>query len=140
LFTKAYKSFLVLPFVNRKVEDFAVRLKALVEDNYTQLDFNVAFKSQNTIGNMFPFKDRIREIDNWSCTKSTVLHVTPNTLEKLSDYSFIEWTNTSRAINQHAISTQNKMHYGNIIVIDRASNGFKLRMKELLHILHLIEM
>jgi hypothetical protein len=50
--------------VNRKAEDFAVPLKALVEDNYTQVDFNVAFKSPNTIGNMFSFKDRIRYIDH----------------------------------------------------------------------------
>jgi hypothetical protein len=40
------KRFIVLPFVNRKAEDFAVRLKALVEENYTQVDFNVAFKAQ----------------------------------------------------------------------------------------------
>jgi len=52
--------------VNRKAEDFAVRLKALVEDNYTQVDFNVALKSPNTIGEMFPFKDRIRDIDHQS--------------------------------------------------------------------------
>ena len=63
---KELKRFIVLPFVNRKAEDFAVRLKALVEDNYTKVDFNVAFKAPKTIGNMFPFKDRIRDIASQS--------------------------------------------------------------------------
>jgi hypothetical protein len=76
---KELKRFIVLPFVNRKAEDFAVRLKALVEDNYTQVDFNVAFKAPKTIGNMFPFKDRIRDISSQSlvvykinCAKKSV--------------------------------------------------------------------
>ena len=46
---KELKRFIVLPFVNRKAEDFAVTLKALVEDNYTQVDFNVAYKAPKTI-------------------------------------------------------------------------------------------
>jgi len=52
--------------VNKKAEDFAVRLKALVEENYTQVDFNVAFKAPNTICNMFPFKDRIKDTESQS--------------------------------------------------------------------------
>ena len=38
---KAQTRFIVLPFANTKVEDFAFRLKTLVETNYTQVDFNV---------------------------------------------------------------------------------------------------
>jgi hypothetical protein len=45
----------VLPIANAKVEKFAVRLKTLVESNYTHVDFNIVLKSPNTIGNMFPF-------------------------------------------------------------------------------------
>ncbi len=41
---KETKRFIVLPFVNKKAEDFAVRLKSLVEESYSQVDFNVAFK------------------------------------------------------------------------------------------------
>jgi hypothetical protein len=58
---KETKRFIVLPFVNKKAEDFAVRLKSLVEESYPQVDFNVAFKSPKTIGNLFPFKDQIKE-------------------------------------------------------------------------------
>ncbi len=55
---KAYKSFLVLPFVNKKAEDFAIRLKAIVEYNYTKGDFNLPFKSPITsrIKNQLCFK------------------------------------------------------------------------------------
>jgi hypothetical protein len=42
-------------------EDFAVILKSLVEESYSQGDFNVAFKSPKTIGGLFPFKDQIKE-------------------------------------------------------------------------------
>jgi hypothetical protein len=47
-----------MPFVNKKAEDFAVRLKSFVEVNYPQVEFNVALK---TIGSLFPFKDQIQE-------------------------------------------------------------------------------
>jgi hypothetical protein len=50
-----------LPFVNKKAEDFAVRLKSLVEESHPQADFNVTFKSPKTIGSLFPFKDQIKE-------------------------------------------------------------------------------
>ena len=60
---KQYKRFIVLPYVNRKAEDFAFKLKHLVETNNSTVYFNVAFKTPNTIGNMFPFKDRTKEIE-----------------------------------------------------------------------------
>jgi hypothetical protein len=41
---KETKRFIVLPFVNKKAENFAVRLKSLVEESYSHVDFNVAFK------------------------------------------------------------------------------------------------
>ena len=90
-------------------EDFAVRLKALVEENYTQVDFNVAFKAPNTIGNMFPFKDRIKDTENQSLVvyelNSTVRHVIPNTLEKPNEFSFTERKSTRKTQIQFAINT-----------------------------------
>ena len=38
-----------------------MRLKSLVEESYSQVDFNVAFESLKTIGSLFPFKDQIKE-------------------------------------------------------------------------------
>ena len=37
-----------------------MRLESLVEERYSQADFNVAFKSPKTIGSLFPFKDQIK--------------------------------------------------------------------------------
>jgi hypothetical protein len=58
---KETNQFIVLLFVNKKAEDFAVRLKSLVEEKYPQVDFNFSFNPQKTIGSLFPFKDQIKE-------------------------------------------------------------------------------
>jgi len=131
-----------LPYANRKVEDFAVRLKALVEDNYTQVDFNVAFKAPNTIGNLFPFKDRIRDKENQSLVVYRINCTTYNAeyigkTERILVKRINEHAKSDKsACYQHTIEyPDHKMDYKNVQVIDRASNDFKLRMKELLHIL-----
>ena len=56
---KQLTRYIVLPYVNRKADDFANKLKSLVKDNYNQVEFNVAFKAPNTISNFFPSKDKI---------------------------------------------------------------------------------
>jgi hypothetical protein len=140
---KELKRFIVLPFVNRKAEDFAVRLKALVEDNYTQVDFNVAFKAPRTIGNMFPFKDRIRDIASQSlvvykinCETCQAEYI--GKTERILAHRMKEHAkSTKSACYQHVIDNpDHSMGYDKIQVIDRASSDFKAKMKELLHILH----
>ncbi len=54
------KRFFKLPHVGKKCEDFAFRLKKIVEDTFIEVEFNVAFQSPYTIGKMFPFKDNIK--------------------------------------------------------------------------------
>lgn len=45
--------------------------------------------------------------------------------------------NTNSSCYQHIVDNpDHHMDYKNIQIIDRASNDFKVRMKELLHILH----
>ncbi len=51
-----------------------MRLKSLVEESYSQVDFNIAFKSPKTIGNLFPFKDQIKE----KTSQSLVVYVKIN--------------------------------------------------------------
>jgi len=63
---KPVKRFLKLPYVSNKCEDFAFRLKKLVEDDFPQVDFNVAFQAPMTIGKFFPFKDKIQNVDEHS--------------------------------------------------------------------------
>jgi hypothetical protein len=48
------------------VRRLTYRLKELVESNYTQVDFNVAFQTPMTIGKLFPFKDNIKTVEERS--------------------------------------------------------------------------
>ena len=139
---KAHTRFIVLPFMNPKVEDFAVKLKTLVESNYTQVDFNVAFKAPSTIGNMFPFKDKTRDIPsqslvvykiNCATCQAEYIGKTQRILAiRMKEHS----KDTKSACHQHIVEhPSHRMDYSGIEVIDRASSDFKLRMKELLHIL-----
>lgn len=128
--------------MNRKAEEFAVRLKALVEENYTQVDFNVAFKAPNTISNLFPFKDRIRDTDLQSLVVYKINCKQCNTeyigkTERILIHRLNEHAKSSKsACYQHTVDNHGHvMDYENVKVIDRASSDFKLRMKELLHIL-----
>jgi len=129
--------------VNKKAEDFAVRLKTLVEENYTQVDFNVAFKAPNTIGNMFPFKDRIKDTESQSLVVYELNCETCNTkyigkTERILIHRMKEHSkSTNSACFQHIKGNFGyRIDYNNIKVIDRASTDFKLKIKKFLHILN----
>jgi hypothetical protein len=64
--SRSTKRFLKLPYVSRKCEDYAFRLKKLVETHYEQVEFNVAFRAPMTIGSMFPFKDKVKNVEERS--------------------------------------------------------------------------
>ena len=55
------KEFIVLPYANRKCDEFERKLTGVVKKNFPSVDFNVAFQSPSTIGDMFPFKDNIKK-------------------------------------------------------------------------------
>lgn len=63
---KEIKRFLKLPYVGRKCEDFAFRLKKTVNEYFPQVEFNVAFQAPMTIGKLFPFKDNIKKMEERS--------------------------------------------------------------------------
>ena len=56
---KPVKWFLKLPYAGKKSENFAHRLKILVAGHFPQVDFYVAFKAPQTIGELFPFVQEI---------------------------------------------------------------------------------
>jgi hypothetical protein len=139
---KELTRFIVLPYVSKKAEEFSVRLKTLVEENYSQVDFNVAFKSPQTIGNLFPFKDRVKKVESQSlvvykisCKDCNAEYI--GKTERILEYRMKEHMNSqSSACYQHtAENPGHQMDYKNIKVIDKANSDFKLKMKELLHIL-----
>jgi hypothetical protein len=58
--------FIVLPYTHRKCEDFGNRLKHLVNENFPQVDFKVAFQTPRSIGSLFPFKNNIKRTEDKS--------------------------------------------------------------------------
>jgi len=134
--------FIVLPYVSPRAEGFAKRLKLHVSSYFPQVDFNVAFKAPNEIGKFFPYKDRVTEITSRSlvvyrircghpgCDESYIGKTERILLYRLKEHQH----DKSSVCHQHEISTGHVMDVENVEVLDTADSDFKLRLKELLHI------
>ena len=88
---------------------------------------------------MFLFKDRTRDIDHQSlvvfkikCNTEYIRKTERILIHRMSEHIK---SNKSACYQNTNGNEGHIMDYSNIKVIDRASNDFKLKMKELLHIL-----
>jgi hypothetical protein len=136
------KRFIVLPYVSKKCEDFSRKLKSLVKRSYAQVDFNVAFQAPMTIGKLFPFKDKTKNILDKSlvvyhlkCKNCSADYIgkTERTLkERLVEH---QDEKKKSACYEHEKATGHKIDYDGVKVVDNASTDFRVRIKELLHIL-----
>ena len=142
---KQLTRFIVLPYVSRKAENHAKKLKNLVEKHYPQVDFNVAFKTPNEIGKFFPFKDNIKQTTSRSlvvyrlkCTKEGCDASYIGKTERILCHRVKEHrTQASSACFQH--EKQHKGHhinYDEVEILDSADNNLKLQIKELLQIVN----
>ena len=131
---KETKRFIVLPKKSKS---------KLVEESYSQVDFNVAFKSPKTIGTLFPFKDQIKQKTSQSLVVYKINCKTCNVdyigkterilVHRLKEHQKKKQTTNKSACYEHIEENPtHEMDYENIQVFDRASSIFKLRMKELL--------
>ncbi len=143
--TATHSRFIALPFVSQKAEGFAKRLKGLVNNYYPQVDFNVAFKAPDEIGKHFPYKDSIRSKESRSlviykivCEREGCNATYIGKTERILCHRIKEHKKSSdSACHQHEIENPgHRMCYENVEIIDSASSDFKLRCKELLHIVH----
>lgn len=136
------KRYIVLPYVSNKVEGFAKRLKELVSSTYSKVDFNVAFKTPNEIGKLFPFKDRtlkredqtlvVYKITCKECKQSYIGKTKRSLSTRIKEHQ----NTTSSACFRHAQDNPgHHMDYDNVEILDSADSDFKLQIKELLHIL-----
>jgi len=134
--------FLKLPYVNRKCEDFAHRLKSTVENFFPQVDFNVAFQAPHTIGKLFPFKDKIIDLEERSlvvyslkcetCQAEYIGKTERVLYHRLREHQKLK----SSACMQHVADNPNhSFDYKKVEIVDTADTDMKLRIKELLHIL-----
>lgn len=124
----------------RKCEDYAFRLKQLVESHYTQVDFNVAFQAPMTIGKMFPLKDNIKKVEERSMViyklKCSFGATYIGKTERILYYRINEHQDEKKDPNSACIrvNPEHQIDFKNIEVLDSADNDLKLRIKELIHI------
>ena len=84
--------FIVLPYLNRKADEYRRRIKNLIPSSYPQVDFNIAFQAPMTVWSMFSFKGSVKANNH----KSQVVYkkVKRNTLPELNGYCSTESTRT----------------------------------------------
>jgi predicted GIY-YIG superfamily endonuclease len=141
---KPEKRFLKLPYVNRACDEFASRYKKLVESNFEQVEFNVAFQAPMTIGKLFPFKDRIANTTDRSmvvynikclnCEAEYIGETTRILRRRIAEHRANTASNKS-ACKEHEVLTGHKMNYDGALILDSADTDKKLEVKEALHIL-----
>ena len=102
----------------------------------------IAFQTPNEIGKLFPFKDRINNIQMKSkvvyhlkfkdCEANYIGKTERILIHRINEHNK---TDKKSAIHQHIIeNTSHKFDFDNIEILDSASNDYKLQLKELLHI------
>jgi hypothetical protein len=140
--TRNTKKIIVLPYVNRKADHFSKRLRNLVENNFKDVKMNVAFTAPATIGQLFPFKDNIKKVESQAlvvykikCKECDAQYI--GKTERILSYRIEEHRKGGSACGQHEKETGHKMDFDNVEVIDRAASDFRLRIKELMHIIKL---
>ena len=137
---KTSKLFFSLPYVSKKAESFAIRLKSSVEKVYPHLDFNVAFKTPGDIGKLFPFKDKIKakemqslviyKIKCETCDATYIGKTKRHFKTRMSEHNNPKNKNCS-AIQMHLNEHPNhKINPLNAEIIGKAKDDRKLLIKE----------
>ena len=142
---KPIKRFLKLPYAGKKSEDFAYKLKILVLGHFSQVDFTVVYKALRTIGELFPFKDRVRDnfdrsriVYSMRCKTCQAEYI--GKTERALSTRIEEHKNPNKdknsACKKHTRdNTGHVWNYEEAEIVDTAENDQKLLIKELLHIL-----
>ena len=138
---KTLKRFLKLPYVNRKCEDYALRLKGIVEENFPQVEFNVAFQAPMTIGKMFPFKDGTKKVMERSlvvyslkCEECSAQYI--GKTERIVFHRMKEHrTKPDSSCFKHTIEyPTHSFNTDKVEILDSADSDKKLKLKELMYI------
>ena len=109
--------------------------------NFLQVELNVVFKTPKTIGDLFPFKDNIKRNENKSlvvykvkCKFCSATYI--GKTERIFEHRIKEHQKSdSSSCKQHELSTGHEMDFKNVEILENANTDFRLRIKELLHIL-----
>ena len=97
-----------------------------------------------TIGKLFPFKDNIKRVDEWSMVVyelkcscgATYIGKTERILcHRIKEHRDEKPSNPSACKKHIEKEPTHRIDFENVEILDSADNGLKLRIKELLHIL-----
>ena len=133
--------YISLPYINDRSEMVASKLKRLVKAYYPKINLRVAFKSPAQLGDHFPFKDRVEDPSKQSnvvyhlkclnCDEEYIGKTTRICSKRMSEH---EHSDPSSHVYQHNIKVGHKIDFENVKILDRASNDYKLQLKEMLWI------
>ena len=138
------KLYLVLPYVNSKMEEFSSKICKLVNEFYPDVQLRVMFTCPTTIGNMFKFKDKtpdqlrslvVYRINCKDCGEFYVGKTSRCICRRVFEHKRGTGTGEYKSsLLKHATNTGHTMDYDNIEILDEASSDHKLLLKEMLHI------
>jgi hypothetical protein len=138
------KIFLVLPYQNRRMDEYKKRLTSLVNRFYPQIDFRLMFTCPYTIGQMFPFKERtppglvsrvVYKIKCKDCSEFYIGKTMRCICRRIAEHKQGSGTEEYRSsIFKHAQSHKHEIDYDGMEMIDRADTDRKLLLKEMLYI------
>jgi hypothetical protein len=143
--TTKQKKYIVLPFSNYKAEKFATRLTRLVNETFPQVELRVAFRAPNTIGNMFPYKDNVKDpylqshvvykITCETCGAQYIGITERIVFHRMKEHNSKKTGKKETAIQMHKEEfPEHQINALDFEVIDRADTKTKLMLKEMLHI------
>ena len=133
--------YLSLPYINDKSEKTAIKLKRLVKEYYNNIELRVAFKAPAELGSHFPFKDQVDDPTKMSnvvyylnckdCDASYIGKSTRICNKRMTEHN---GEDKKSHVYLHQINENHEFDFENVKILDRASNGKKLELKEMLYI------
>ena len=141
--------YIKLPYLGPLSFHIRNQLCKLLTSSYPQLDFRYVFTNKNTVGNLFPFKDKIPEglhsfityeFKCAVCNDSYIGQTTCNFDKRISDHlGKSEWTGreckkSPTAISEHRKTTSHPTQPSDFKIIGRAPSGLQLDVLEAIQI------
>ena len=131
--------YLVLPYIGKVGVDIKKRLLSLTYKYYPQVNLRVMFKSPFEIGKLFKFKDVIpKELRSNVVYKLTCKDCHRCYIGKTNRCLSIRMdehkTGVNSNVHKHMKENNHYIDWENVEIIDKADNGLKLLLKEMLHI------
>jgi len=131
--------YISLPYVNDNSEVIGSKIKRLVKEYYPKINVRIAFKTPAQLGDHFPFKDKVEDpskqanvvyhLKCLNCEEDYIGKTSRICSNRMREH---EHSDPSSHVYQHHHKIGHKIDFDNVKILDRASNDFKLQLKEML--------